>query len=160
MSGECSSRFLIWWLTRHFWNRSAKDFSIAFRPQTGPVSVTRTASSVKNAAIAAASLLLHASSNLLLFAPNCWPSCGSDVLVCSVFIWGGVEISHRRLTPTVGISHVASNVRVAGGKENAFGQRSPSNMQIARLVLFGVNIKNEALHQPANAKHGRHRRHR
>jgi hypothetical protein len=48
-------------------------------------------------------------------------------------------------TPTVGISHVTSNVRVAGGKENAFGQRSLSNMQIACLVLLGVNIKSEAL---------------
>jgi hypothetical protein len=35
-----------------------------------------------------------------------------------------------------GFLHVASNIRVAGSKENAFGQRSLSNMQIARLVLL------------------------
>ena len=48
--------------------------------------------------------------------------------------------------PASEFSYVASNIRVAGGKENAFSQRSLSNMQIARHVLFGVNIKSEALH--------------
>src|ERR1700751_1876913 len=113
---------------------------MAFRPQTGPVSATRTASSVKNAAIAAASLLLHASSHLLLFAPDCWRSRGSDVFVCSVFI-GGVEISGRRSTPTAGISHVASHIHVAGARRNAFSQRFLNDMQIARLAVFDVNEK-------------------
>jgi hypothetical protein len=43
------------------------------------------------------------------------------------------------------MSHVARNIRVAGAKENTFGQRSLSNMQIARLALFEVNEKKELL---------------
>jgi hypothetical protein len=95
---------------------------------------------VKNAAIAAASLLLHASSNLLLFAPNCWRTCGSDVFVV-LFSLGGFEFSRRRSTPTVGISHVASHIHVAGAGRNAFSQRFLNDMQIARLALFEVNEK-------------------
>jgi hypothetical protein len=38
------------------------------------------------------------------------------------------------------MSHVASNIRVPEEK-NTFGQRSLSNMQIARLALFEVNEK-------------------
>ena len=35
-----------------------------------------------------------------------------------------------------------------GGKENTFGQRSLSSLQIARYSPYGVNIKSEALHTP------------
>jgi len=51
----------------------------------------------------------------------------------------------RRLTTQLRDSRVASNIRVAGGKENTFGQRSLSDMQIARLALFEVNEKKELL---------------
>jgi hypothetical protein len=53
---------------------------------------------------------------------------------------GGFRIVCRGW-PTSEFSHVASNVRVAGGKENTFGQRSLSDMQIARFVLSKVNEK-------------------
>ena len=43
--------------------------------------------------------------------------------------------------PTSEFSHVASNIRVAGGKENTFGQRSLNDMQIARFVPSKVNEK-------------------
>jgi hypothetical protein len=45
-----------------------------------------------------------------------------------------------RRWPAAGMSHVASNIHVAGGR-NAFSQRSPSNMQVARLALSKVNEK-------------------
>jgi hypothetical protein len=45
------------------------------------------------------------------------------------------------------MSHVASNIRVPGGK-SIFGQRSLSNMQIARLALFEVNEKNARAPMP------------
>jgi hypothetical protein len=38
------------------------------------------------------------------------------------------------------MSHVASNIHVAGGR-NAFSQKSLSNMQIARLAVLEVNEK-------------------
>jgi hypothetical protein len=43
--------------------------------------------------------------------------------------------------PTSEFSHVASNVRVAGDKENTFGQRFLNDMQIARFVPSKVNEK-------------------
>jgi hypothetical protein len=57
-------------------------------------------------------------------------------------VFSGCLNSVCRPTTCFGISHVASNVRVAGGKENAFGQRSLSDMQIARFVPSKVNEKN------------------
>jgi hypothetical protein len=36
---------------------------------------------------------------------------------------------------------VTSNIPVAGGKDNAFGQRSPAAMQIACFVASKVNEK-------------------
>ena len=51
---------------------------------------------------------------------------------------GGVELSCRPW-PAAGFLLVASNLRVAGGKENAFGQRSLSNVQIAHFVSCEVN---------------------
>src|SRR5215469_9639717 len=45
-----------------------------------------------------------------------------------------------RRWPAAGMSHVASNIHVAG-RRNAFSQRSLSNVQIARLALLEVNEK-------------------
>jgi hypothetical protein len=47
--------------------------------------------------------------------------------------------------PASEFSYVASNIRVAGGKRTPLSKVS-EQLQIARLVLFGVNIKSEALH--------------
>jgi hypothetical protein len=45
-----------------------------------------------------------------------------------------------RRWPAAGMSQVASNIHITGGR-NDFSQRSLSNMQIARLALFEVNEK-------------------
>jgi hypothetical protein len=46
--------------------------------------------------------------------------------------------------PASGFSHVASNIRVAGGqKEHLWSKVSE---QLARYSLYGVNIKSKALH--------------
>jgi hypothetical protein len=55
---------------------------MASRPFTGPESVTSTASSVKSAAKADASLLFHASSNYLASSRSFCRSCGSGAFVC------------------------------------------------------------------------------
>jgi hypothetical protein len=46
--------------------------------------------------------------------------------------------------PAFGMCHIATNIRVSRGK-NTFGQRSLSNMQIARLALFEVSEIRELL---------------
>jgi hypothetical protein len=60
----------------HGW---AYHFSIASRPSTGPLSVTRTASCVKYAAAAAASFLFSGSACFAITSTSFWRSCGSGV---------------------------------------------------------------------------------
>src|ERR1700730_3506313 len=55
---------------------------MASRPFTAPDCSTRTASFVKSAARAQASLLFHACSNFLASARSAWRSSGSGVFVC------------------------------------------------------------------------------
>ena len=59
-------------------------------------------------------------------------------------------LTRLRSPSLVGIFSVTSNIRVAGGKENTFGQSSLNNMQIARLALFEVNEKKELLEKEPN----------
>jgi hypothetical protein len=58
------------------------NFSMACRPLTGPLSVTKTPSSLKSAAMAAASVLFSASSHALPIARIFSLVCGSGVFVC------------------------------------------------------------------------------
>lgn len=90
---------------------------------TGPLSVTKTASSVKMAATAVASLLLIASSNALMFASSFWVVCGSTASFCCAKAGNARLIANTTRANKKGFFIVYSiKGFVGGGKSQSVGQ--------------------------------------
>src|SRR5260370_26248690 len=96
----------------HPLNRSVYQFSMAFRPLTGPLSVTKTASSVKSAAMAAASLLFYPLSYALPIARIFSLVCGSGAFVSWAKVGKAKLIASSTRTPGKPIFIVSSRDRV------------------------------------------------